>query len=202
MACIKRRGLSTSPGGSPCMCMSIRSFARHSGYNRYWDYRELAIHDPSVNLNALPPTSYLCTQATVAASVSGSAGTEEVTETSAPVDLRTHPPPQLTRSGRLQPPASHIHSERAVTTARVTHSIHVVASLSVRYLRLKPKTQLRSNVHTASWRARRSTVANRAPPNCPRFPNCSSVGRPQPSTTSPKTRKLLSGDLIREPRAT
>ena len=91
------------------MCMSIRSFARHSGYNRYWDYRELAIHDPSVNLNALPPTSYLCTQATVAASVSGSAGTEEVTETSAPVDLRTHPPP----------PA---HAERAVTTASVTHS--------------------------------------------------------------------------------
>lgn len=103
------------------MYVSIRSFARHSGYNRYWDYRELAIHDPSVNLNVLPPTSYLCTQATVAASVSGSAGTEEVTETSAPVDLRTHPPPSSRGAGgynrqrhtfiqsvRLQPPASRI----------------------------------------------------------------------------------------------
>ena len=86
------------------MCMSIRSFARHSGYNRYWDYRELAIHDPSVNLNVLPPTSYLCTQATVAAS----AGTQEVKEDSAAVDLRTPPPPA--------------HAERAVTTASVTHS--------------------------------------------------------------------------------
>ena len=149
------------------MYVSIRSFARHSGYNRYWDYRELAIHDPSVNLNVLPPTSYLCTQATVAASVSGSAGTEEVTETSAPVDLRTHPP-QLTRSGRLQPPASHIHSERAVTTARVTHCIHVIAFLSVRYLKLQPQSQLRSNVGIASCRARSSTVANRAPPSWPR----------------------------------
>ena len=90
------------------MYVSIRSFARHSGYNRYWDYRELAIHKPSVNLSVLPPTSYLCTQATVAASVSGSAGTKEVKETSAPVDLRTHPPPA--------------HAERAVTTASVTHS--------------------------------------------------------------------------------
>ena len=103
------------------MYVSIRSFARHSGYNRYWDYRELAIHDPSVNLNVLPPTSYLCTQATVAASVSGSAGTEEVTKESAPVDLRTHPPPisrgaggcnrqrhTFIQSVRLQPPASRI----------------------------------------------------------------------------------------------
>ena len=104
------------------MCMSIRSFARHSGYNRYRDYRELAIHDPSVNLIVLPPTSYLCTmQAPIAASVSGNAGTVEVTEESAPVDLRTHPS-HLTRgaggynrqrhtfiqSVRLQPPASRI----------------------------------------------------------------------------------------------
>ena len=112
--------------------MSIRSFARHSGYNRYRDYRELAIHDPSVNLIVLPPTSYLCTmQAAIAASVSGNAGTVEVTEESAPVDLRTNPP-QLTRSGRLQPPASNIHSERAVSTARVTHCIHAVASLLIR----------------------------------------------------------------------
>ena len=100
------------------MYVSIRSFARHSGYNRYWDYRELAIHKPSVNLNVLPPTSYSCTQATVAASVSGSAGTEEVTATSRP----THAPPPSSRgaggynrqrhtfiqSVRLQPPASRI----------------------------------------------------------------------------------------------
>ena len=103
------------------MYVSIRSFTRHSGYNRYWDYRELAIHDPSVNLNVLPPTSYLCTQATVAASVSGSAATDEVTQEPAPVDLRTHPS-HLTRGAggynrqrhtfiqtvRLQPPASRI----------------------------------------------------------------------------------------------
>ena len=40
------------------MYVSIRSFARHSGYNRYWDYRELAIHKASVYLSVLPPTSY------------------------------------------------------------------------------------------------------------------------------------------------
>ena len=182
------------------MYVSIRSFARHSGYNRYWDYRELAIHDPSVNLNVLPPTSYLCTQATVAASVSGSAGTEEVTETSAPVDLRTHPPPQLTRSGRLQPPASHIHSERAVTTARVTHCIHVVASLLVRYSQLKPNCH-RLNVDIARRRPRKSTVANRAPANYHSFPKYSGSGRSESSKTSPTTRKLLSGDLVRKRRA-
>ena len=139
-------------------------------------------------------------QAAIAASVSGNAGTEEVTEESAPVDIRTNPP-QLTRRGRLQPPASHIHSERAVTTARVTHCIHVVASLLVRYLKLHPKRQSLYATF-ARKRARPSlsiTVAKRAPPKQPRFPKCSRIGRALPSKTSRTPRRLLSGNLVREP---
>ena len=113
----------------------------------------------------------------------------------------THsPPPHLTRSGRLQPPASHVHSERAVTTARVTHCIHVVASLLVRYSQLKPNCH-RLNVDIARRRPRKSTVANRAPANYHSFPKYSGSGRSESSKTSPTTRKLLSGDLVRKRRA-
>ena len=40
------------------MYISVRSFARHSGYNRYWDYRELAMHKASVYLSVLPLLVY------------------------------------------------------------------------------------------------------------------------------------------------
>ena len=109
-------------------------------------------------------------QAAIAASVSGNAGTEEVTEESAPVDLRTHPSHLTRGAGGYNRQRHTFIPERAVTTAGVTHCIHVVASLLVRYLKLHPKRQS-LYAYTARKRAPLQTVptvqtvANRAPQN-------------------------------------